>query len=354
MDAALLVPIADAMPGPGWWFETLLLVTFVLHLLLMNTALGGAVIVAVLSLRNKPAERSIIRDFSTRLPTALALAINMGIPPLLFLQVLHGQFFYVSSILMAFWWLAIVGLIMLGYYGLYIFAINQDELGNRRTVVAVVAALLLLATSFILTNNMTLMLQPDNWAAWFDQRNGMFHNLDDVTVLPRWLHMATAAIAIGGLALALFHVRRMAWGAAEATTGIDIGLRWFMGGTMLQFIFGPWFLLSLPRPFMLLFMGHSPLATAAFVLGLSGACLSLLAARKRNVGLTVITACGTVLAMTIMRAVLRRAYLEPYGALPPVAHVEASPLVVFLLAVAGGSAAIIYMMQLARRTNWEK
>ena len=40
MDPALLVPHPEAIPVPYGWFQALLLLTFVLHLLVMNTMLG--------------------------------------------------------------------------------------------------------------------------------------------------------------------------------------------------------------------------------------------------------------------------------------------------------------------------
>ena len=64
MEPASLIPLADAMPGPAWWFEILLLLTFVLHLLLMNTVLGGTVIVAVHALRKPASEQGPVRDFA--------------------------------------------------------------------------------------------------------------------------------------------------------------------------------------------------------------------------------------------------------------------------------------------------
>lgn len=351
MEPASLIPLADAMPGPAWWFEILLLLTFVLHLLLMNTVLGGTVIVAVHALRKPASEQGPVRDFATRLPTALALAINLGVPPLLFVQVLYGNFFYTSSVIMALWWLGIVGLVMLAYYGLYIFAINHDELGTRRIAVIVLALLLLVATSFVFSNNMTLMLQPERWLAWFERRDGALLNLGDPTLIPRWLHMLVGSIAIGGLALSLFHVRRASWGAPDAAEGIETGLRWFSHATYAQIALGIWFLMALPRDLMLRFMGGDTLATAAFILGLIGTALALLAARARSVALAVGAAVGTVTVMAVMRTSLREGYLAPWAQPQPVNFVETSPLVLFLASAVCGVAAIIWMLRLMRSSR---
>ena len=55
-----------------------------------------------------------------KLPVMIALGINMGVPPLLFLQVVYGNLFYSSSVLMAVYWILIIPLLILAYYGTYI------------------------------------------------------------------------------------------------------------------------------------------------------------------------------------------------------------------------------------------
>ncbi len=42
------------------------------------------------------------------LPLVIAFAVNFGVAPLLFLQVLYGHFIYTSSILMGIFWISII------------------------------------------------------------------------------------------------------------------------------------------------------------------------------------------------------------------------------------------------------
>lgn len=353
MTSMALIPQLAPPPGPAWWLEALLLLTFILHLLLMNAVLGGTVIAAVQTYRLPTHAQGLVRDFGARLPTALALAINLGIPPLLFMQVLYGQFLNVSSVLMAVWWIGIIGLVMLAYYGLYIFAIGHNELGHRRLAVLLVCLLLLLGTSFVFSNNMTLMLNPPRWSAWFSQRNGTLLNLADPTLIPRWLHMVTGAIAIGGLALSLFHSRRTMWNDPAAQHGMREGLKWFSHATALQVMVGVWFLMSLPRPVMLGFMGGDPVATAALVLGLLGTGLCLAAGFKGKLAVSVGAGIGTVAVMAVMRAKLRTFMLTPWVIPQAEAPQELSPLVLFIASLVFGIVSIIYMLRLMRSPGRE-
>ena len=51
MDPALLIPTPDAIPVSWGWFQLLLLLTFFLHILLMNVMFGSAFIALVSHLR---------------------------------------------------------------------------------------------------------------------------------------------------------------------------------------------------------------------------------------------------------------------------------------------------------------
>ena len=57
------------------------------------------------------------------------MTVNLGIPPLLFLQTLFGQFLYSSSILMAVFWLSVVPVLIVAYYAAYGFVHRHRQSG---------------------------------------------------------------------------------------------------------------------------------------------------------------------------------------------------------------------------------
>ena len=107
MDFTNLIPTAEAIPAPAWLFLGLDVLLFILHILLINVLLGGSLITVFSRLKRKddlPGHRlhGVLAD---KIPTTFALGVNMGVAPLLFIQVIYGHLFYSSSVLMAVYWI---------------------------------------------------------------------------------------------------------------------------------------------------------------------------------------------------------------------------------------------------------
>ena len=82
MNPASLIPLAEPVPIHWAWFDVLLIVTFTVHILFMNALIGSAAIGLWRALRG---DGTVARDVGQKLPPLLALTINMGVAPLLFL-----------------------------------------------------------------------------------------------------------------------------------------------------------------------------------------------------------------------------------------------------------------------------
>ena len=199
MDPALLIPQPETIPVPYGWFQALLILTFVLHLLVMNTMLGSSIIALITEFGSSEAPPRTSRDISAKLPTTIAFTVNFGVAPLLFLQVLYGHFMYTSSVLMAVYWLSVIGLLIIAYYCAYLYNFKFEALGGSRVVFIALASVLLLAIAFFFTNNMTLMQLPESWPRYFANPGGTLLNLDDPTLWPRYLHFVVASVAVAGL-----------------------------------------------------------------------------------------------------------------------------------------------------------
>jgi len=344
MDFARLIPAAEAIPSPWGWFEALLLLTFVLHVLFMNLTVGSAVIALVGRFTGR--QQDLARELGHRLPTTLALQINFGVAPLLFVQVLYGQFLYTSSVLMAGWWLSAILAVIFGYYCLYIHD-AKFESGPRLSRLALMFSLaMLLYTGFLLSGNMTLMLRPEAWGVYVQNPLGSFLNVSDPTLWARYTHMILAAPAVAGLYVALIggKKRRLDW--------VEHGLKWFTRLTMAQLLVGPWLLMALPRPVMLAFMGQDQLATALLAAGVLVGLAALLAGARKLTGATVWLTLATVALMAAVRAQVRSLTLAPYftPASLPVTD-DQTPFLVFVLALLVGLLAIAYMLRVYARSS---
>jgi hypothetical protein len=352
MDPTALIPAADSISVHWGWFKAFLLITFVIHLLFMNVVVGSSIIALVRALRNGYPPGTPDKTVTGKLPTVLALAVNFGVAPLLFLQVLYGQFLYTSSILMGWFWLSIVVLVILAYYGFYLHQMKHDALGRGRTVVMGAAVLLLLVVAFIFTNNMTLMVSPARWLAYFDNPGGTLLNLTEPTLIPRYLHFMTASVAVGGLFMAVVWSRRNNRGVFGARERVHAGMRWFAWATLVQIFVGLLFLLLQPWPILRLFVGGSGMHTGALVVGVVLALMALALGFKDRVWPCVVLTVLVISAMAVVRDLVRGAYLSPYFkpselTLSP----QYSALTAFLIVLGIGLLALAYMLTLSARAE---
>lgn len=320
-----MVPTMDPnpLPAPYWVFKVLLVVTFYLHILAMNLMLGGAILALAAWWRRKNSQYGsrVFFDIAKKAPSLLAATVTLGIAPLLFVQVIYGQYFYTSSILVAWPWFLVLVFLAVAYYGFYFVSYRGERRPGAAGRVMLLSIVLLLLIAFIYTNNITLSQVPSRWAAmYFASTAGWNLNLSEPTLIPRYLHFMTAAVAVGGILLVL-----IAWAKRKQDPGysshlFQFGGKAFMYATMAQFVFGIWFLISLPRELRMLFMGDNPLATALFgfcvVAAMGVIFLMSEALRKENLRLAAFSVSGItgliILSMSVMRDILRDAYLKPY------------------------------------------
>jgi hypothetical protein len=320
-----MVPTLDPnpLPAPYWLFKLLLIVTFFLHIVAMNFMLGGAflAVVARFTSKGKEFRNRIFLDLAKKVPVFLAATITIGIAPLLFVQAIYGQYFYTSTILIAWPWFLVLVLLVVAYYGFYFVAYKGQRRPGPAGIVLLVSLALVLIIGFIQSTNVTLMQSPTHWAAkYFASPTGWSNNLSDPTLIPRYLHFVTSAIAVGGILLVLLALVRWEDDREYAGYLFHFGGKAFMYATMAQFVIGSWFLISIPRDLRMLFMGDNPLASVLFGVGILGTVGAIFlmsdALRKQNIRMAaygVSALLGVViLTMIIMRDILRDAYLEPY------------------------------------------
>lgn len=355
-----MIPDPDPipLPAPAGLLTALLVLTFVLHILAMNMTLGGTAVAVVSDFigRRRADERyrRLARHLVSLLPITLAATITLGVAPLLFVQTLYGQFFYTSSILLAWPWLAVVPLVIIAYYGIYLYAWQGERLGDRRIWVGTGSALLLMAVAFLYVNNITLMLTPDRWHdIYASHSNGLFLNGEEGTLVPRLLHFLVAAPAVAGAALvvyALFMKGRSPEG--YWTWAARYGALWFLVPTVIQAALGPLFLFRLPSTVRDPFVGDDTVRTALLLAGIGAAVLGLLAMaaalRLRNplppgllAGLCLVTA---VSLMSVTRHLVRDEYLSPRFSTGDLAVDSQTALIVlFFVLLVGGVAVVGWM-----------
>ena len=353
MDPSALIPQPDAIPVPWGWFQALLLVTFFLHMVTMNIMVGGGVIAWVNHFFKGTAPQPLSREIGKKLPFTIAFTVNFGVAPLLFVQVLYGHFLYTSSVLMAALWLSLIFLLIIAYYSAYMFTLKYDSLRFGRVLLPTLTVSIFLLIAFFFSNNLTMMQDPQSWLRYFENKTGFLLNLGDLTLIPRYLHFMASALAIGGLAVALFYeLRRRRGRNGEAEHWIRYGCSWYVWATLINFPLGFMFLGSLPD------FTHdvSTLSGALFALFLVSsvisAWISVMHARAIRVFHATGWALATVFQMILVRDLTRTAYLRPYFS-PGDLEVQSEylPLILFLIIFVAGLALIGWMLKTAAQTR---
>src|SRR5580700_11387248 len=100
------------LPAPVWLLKLLHIVTLSLHFVAVEMLLGGLLLAVLLSLLSKSVHAHVTaRALAKRLTIVMTFVINLGVPPLLFAQVLYGRALYTSSVLIGIYWISIIAVL---------------------------------------------------------------------------------------------------------------------------------------------------------------------------------------------------------------------------------------------------
>jgi hypothetical protein len=358
MDPGRLIPYPDILPAPWGLFYILLVITFTLHLILANVMLGGGIVALASEWLKRRGEKdnglNVHKEIAPKLPMTIALTVNLGIPPLLFLQILYGNFIYVSTMLMAVYWLSIFVLIILAYYGAYLYNLKYDRLGPSRVWVMGFSVLMMLAVGFFFTNSLLIMTDPKVWPSYFERPGGTLIHFGEPNLIPRYLHFVVSSVAMGGLAMGLLGWWRVRKGDSESGATMTRGLRVYAFATLFQFVVGALYLGTLPNQVLAKAAFENTPAMAVFVISIATALCSVLYSISDRLWHTAVTAVTTILFMVLFRYAVQNAYLETYlsAVRPEVVH-QLGPLALFIAALIGGTAVVVYLLKLALRPGKE-
>jgi len=302
-----LLPISDTIPAPWWIFESLNIITFTIHILLVNIVIGGSLIALFSGIRDRGLKPDYIKQAALirKIPSSLALAINFGVALLLFIQALYGRLLYTSSVIIAVHWLLLIPLLIIAYYCAYIYTHNENP--GLINIAITASSIIVLWIAFVFVNNMTLMLQPEKWSAYFTHKTGTFLNYKDPTIIPRYLHFLTASVAVAGLSSALLaHFKKN----KNKFSQIKNGLKIFTIATIFQIIVGLFFFLSLPNSVIMIFLSKNIFYPVILAIGIFLGLSSIVLAFKGRLIPASAHLIATVVAMVITRANIRSIYLD--------------------------------------------
>ncbi len=213
MDPNSLMPPASHLgyPAPFWFLEFFKVLGFILHMVPMHLWYGGILTAMILMLVGKGSEQRAARRLMNAMPVLVALGINFGIVPLLFTQVAYHQFYYPAGILIAWPWISVIGLLIIAYYGVYIYTIGlrKGTLTPVKRAAGWISSVMFVVIGFLFANNFSLMANPGRWGEMLMRSSvagaptGLALNTGDPTFFPRWLMMFGMALATTAVFMAV-------------------------------------------------------------------------------------------------------------------------------------------------------
>lgn len=218
------------------------LLTLSLHFFAVQILLGSLLGVCYFTYKGRKGDsgfQTAASVIARRLPIVMTYVINLGIPPLLFAQVLYGRALYTSSILIGAIWISVIFLVMAIYWLLYRIAEKTSQ-GKPVLVQALCALILAGGVGQIYSLNMTLMLRPEVWQNMYaNSKTGLQATPHDPTMIPRWLFVMVGGLILGGLWLALHSYLPAVGGDAKRILK-RVGATMAVVGSLAQLAIGPW------------------------------------------------------------------------------------------------------------------
>lgn len=380
----LIDPVSAGVPAPIWFVQFFKCLGFTLHMVPMNLWYAGLLVALWLHLRGNEHARRFAARLLQQMPVIVALGVNFGVVPLLFVQLAYCKVFYPATILMAWFWLGIIGLLIPAYYGVYAYAWairnGTGGMAGWRIAAGWTAAAFFIVIGFLFANGLSLMDHVERWPELWKNHSmsgaalGTALNVGDPTLWPRWLMMF--GLALGTTAVWLLvdvflltgetDEAYQHWAIAFARKLYTVGMlwaavagAWYVLGTWSDdlceyMLLGPMIYLTLVTaispglPWAILMSTNlcSPKKTAGEVLSGGVWC------KRAMVAAIALCQFGVLGLNAVSRQVVQNFNLKPYldvMALPE--DVQWGPLAMFLIAFVLGLAVIGWMIVQIRKSK---
>lgn len=323
------------IPGNVGFFEVLIVISFLLHILFVNITVGSSAMAVFQEIKGirtkKPEHDALAAQLANHTSILKSIAVVLGVAPLLIISVIYTQFFYPSTILIGKAWLSLILILIAAFLILYAYKFLWEKMqtGGKKIAhvfIGAAGSLLLLFVPLIFIVNVVSMLYPDMW----EGSKGFFHGLVYYPqIWQRYFHFILASFAIAGIYLYFWNNRLHKKAKREnkadqlnarvQNQGKKLGLQTMIWTTALQLLSGTWLLMSFDRDIRLLYMGDDPLLTGLLIGSILITILLifflvlLMKHDKRKYFIMSLTSFVLVLGlMGWMRHELREAYIDPY------------------------------------------
>ena len=350
-------------PAPYWFLAIFKVLGFILHLVPMSLWFSGLLLALIMYASKHEMGKLMASRLGKQLPVIVALGINFGIVPLLFLQVAYYRAFYPATIIMAWFWLSIIPLLTVAYYCVYLFASGfKAEIPRYARIYYLagwIASFCFLAISFIFVNAMRLMANPGIWERLWGNASvegavlGLGQQAIDPAIFSRWLMVFGLALTTTAVYLAIdcAFSRTMnndnyrKWLHSFIFKVYSVGAAWFA-------LTGTWYILGTWSPDVQqqMFGGGFGILTVLTGISIGIPWLALFLSLKKMITKSFAVFLGfmqftVILLNAISRQIVQNLELSKYiDVTAEKVTMQWSPLVLFLLLFASGLGIVYWMI----------
>lgn len=240
------------LPLPQWLLVTLLVVSFLVHIIFINLMLGGTLITLWAQMKGlKHKEYDVFaHEVAKTITVNKSMAVVLGVAPLLSINTLYTLYFYSANALTGYAWIMIIPLVTLAFLLTYLHKYTWEKMQHLKKLhIAIIglASVIFLFIPLIFLTNVNLMMFPEKWGTV----RGFLSALILPNVFPRYFEFLGACLSVTGIFLVWYN-RRKNYPFEEtyqALTRYDIkklGYTIALIGLGLQILFGVIVLFTLP------------------------------------------------------------------------------------------------------------
>ena len=341
------------LPLVPWPLELALAIALAVHWSFIGMAITGSAVLAVNLLHGREQNLRLNRHLVSFVIFGLSFGITFGILPLLMVQVLHGNFFYSANIVIAYWWLAVIPLLITGFYLLYYTRLRLHSERPPAFFLPLLALMVFATIASILVSETTVSQFPEVWKEFHWKWRGLLPYWG-AFFIPRWIFAFGGLLAMGGIMVSVLSKITMRSERQLQELAISQALRITTGALFLQVAGAVWLVLALPAEQQSVLLGKWPNVLAFYSAAASFLIAAILVqvARRRMTAAAVIAPAviyyAGLFAAAMARDKGREVAMSRFFDLSTVAaHPQWAAFIVFLGTIAIGVGMVAYMVHLA-------
>lgn len=197
------------LPLPEWLLITILIFSFLLHIIFVNLMVGGSIVTLWAEIKGRKNRDYDIFAFEVAKTITVnkSIAVVLGVAPLLSINTLYTVYFYTANSLTGIAWILIIPLVTIAFLLTYLHKYTWTAMANYKSLhIAIIglSVVIFLFIPLIFLTNVNLMMFPEKWGTV----KGFLSALILPNVFPRYLEFLGACLTVTGVFIVWYNGRK--------------------------------------------------------------------------------------------------------------------------------------------------